>query len=56
MDKPNNIDWKKIRSVKNENIEELTYEEQQVLKEYESQQKEIDLSEIPTDIARFYTK
>lgn len=54
MDKPREIDWEKIQSKDNQSIEELTYEEQQLLKEYERQQSEVDQSGIPTHIANQY--
>jgi hypothetical protein len=37
------VDWDKIQSKDNHSIEELTYEEQQMLKEYERQQSEEEL-------------
>lgn len=43
MQKPNDIDWQNIESKDNHTIEELSYEEQQMLKEYELQQSEEEL-------------
>lgn len=43
MQKPNDIDWQNIQSKDNHTIEELSYEEQQMLKEYERQQSEEEL-------------
>jgi hypothetical protein len=40
LDKPSNIDWEKIKSKDNKSIEELSYEEQQLIKEYENIQSE----------------
>ena len=37
---PDNINWQNIESKDNHSIEELSYEEQQALKEYERQQSE----------------
>jgi hypothetical protein len=42
-DKIHPLDWDKIQSKDNHTIEELSYEEQQVLKEYERQQSEEEL-------------
>lgn len=42
-DKHDPIDWDKIKSKDNHTIEELSYEEQQMLKEYERQQSEEEL-------------
>ncbi len=39
----NNPDWELIQSKNNDTIEELSYEEQQQLKEYERQQSEEEL-------------
>jgi hypothetical protein len=41
LDRPEEIDWEKIQSKDNHSIEELSYEEQQILKEYERQQTEV---------------
>jgi hypothetical protein len=56
LDKPREIDWEKIQSKDNHSIEELTYEEQQILKEYERQQSEQRDSGMPPHIARLYGK
>lgn len=43
LQEENPTDWEKIQSKDNHTIEELTYEEQQALKEYERQQSEEEL-------------
>ena len=40
---PDKINWDNIKSKDNHTIEELSYEEQQTLKEYERQQSEEEL-------------
>lgn len=54
MDRPEEIDWEKIQSKDNHSIEELSYEEQQILKEYERQQTEVKNSGLPPHIAKLY--